>query len=267
MSDWKDVVLSDIENRTIAKGKFACWFLGGAGFVLKNATQLFYIDPYFGGSLPELNPGLLRMIPVPLNASSVRKADAVLVTHEHPDHCHQESLEPIYRNTNALFIAPEPAAKMMLDWGFNKDRVKQVTANSSIRIGGTEVDVLESFDPISQGAVMYAVESDGNRFLHSGDTRYFEGFVKVAEKYKIDVALINFGKNPSGMQLYMTPCDFLRTVKDLKAKKAVPMHWDIWKYTRQEPSIIRNFLEYFDVNAEVLHLMDIGDSFVYPMNP
>jgi len=114
MSGWGDFLINEIEVFRVEKGRVAIWSIGGCGFVIKTPKQIIYIDPCFGGSIP---PEILRIIPVLFEPAVIRRADAVLCTHEHLDHCHKESLSPIYANTKSLFVAPSSAAKLELDWG------------------------------------------------------------------------------------------------------------------------------------------------------
>jgi L-ascorbate 6-phosphate lactonase len=261
LSTWGDILLSDIESYLVETGKIVLWFLGGTGFVLKTPEQLIYIDPYFGGSLPEF--GVIRMIPIPIDPSMIKEADVVLCTHEHEDHCNKESLFPIYLNTDAQFIAPKAAVKKMRKWGFEKERIEELRPGDEIKFKDLDVHAAESYDPLSAGAVTYILQIGKTIVFHSGDSWYFEGYLKIGKRWNIDIALIDFGKNPPGKQIYMTPCDFFRTANDLQASNAVPIHWDIWKHSYQNPSILNELSRYFDLKSKLL-IMRQGDRLVYP---
>jgi len=260
LSSWGDFLVNEIEGFRVEKGKVAIWSIGGCGFVIKTPKQIVYIDPYFGGSVP---PETLRMIPVPFEPAMIRNADVVLCTHEHLDHCHKESLFPIHSNTQALFVAPSSAVKLELSWGFDKGRIHEVKPGDKVSLKDVDIHAVEGYDPLSEGAVMYVLQSGGITLFHSGDVWYFGGFAKVGDHWNIDVALINFGNNPPGKQLYLTPCDFLRAARDLRAKKAVPMHWDMWKHSYQDPIIIQEIAKKLFPTVEV-HIMRLGDGLVYP---
>jgi L-ascorbate 6-phosphate lactonase len=261
VSLWGDILLSEIESFQVEHGKIVLWFLGGCGFVMKTPEQTIYIDPYFGGSIPK--HGVIRMIPVPLEPALIRKADVVLCTHEHEDHCDRDSLSPIYSNTNAEFVAPKAAVGKMRGWGFDEKRISEVKPNDEIKMKSLRICAAESYDPLSEGAVTYVLETEGASIFHSGDSWYFEGYLKIGERWNLDIALINFGKNPPGKQLYMTPCDFFRTAQDLHPRKAVPIHWDMWKHSYQDPIILNDLSRYWEPKFELL-IMRLGDKLVYP---
>jgi L-ascorbate 6-phosphate lactonase len=259
MSSWGNVLLSEIEEFEVEQGKVVVWSLGGCGFVLRTPKQTLYIDPFFGGSYPE--EGIMRMISLPLEPALIKKADIVLSTHEHEDHCHKGSLTPIYSNTGATFVGPKTSVKKFLEWGFKKSKIREVNSGDEILFEDIHIYVADSYDPLSKGAVTYIIQSGEVTLFHSGDSWYFDGFEKIGKKWSIDIAFINFGKNPPGKQLYMTPCDFLRAARDLRTRKAVPMHWDIWRYTYLDPVILYDFLKYWTPKLEVL-IMRLGDKLI-----
>jgi L-ascorbate 6-phosphate lactonase len=261
LSTWGDILVSDIESYKVETGKIVLWFLGGTGFAIKTPEQLIYIDPYLGGSLPEF--GAIRMIPIPMDPSMIKEANAVLCTHEHEDHCNKESLFPIYSNTNAQFIAPKTAVKKMQGWGFKKVRIEELVPGDEIKIKDLDIHATESYDPLSKGAVTYIIRVGKTTVFHSGDSWYFDGYLKIGKKWNIDIALIDFGKNPLGKQIYMTSCDFFRTANDLNTSIAVPIHWDIWKHSYQDPVILNELSRYLDFNSKIL-IMRQGDRLVYP---
>ena len=41
---------------------------------------------------------------------------------------------------------------------------------------------------------MIMIKTPRGNILHSGDTSYFPGFSEIGQKYKVDVALLNYGK-------------------------------------------------------------------------
>ena len=84
----------------------------------------------------------------------------------------------------------------------------------------------------------------------------------------MDLAFINCGKNPpytptpealTGItKLYMNPCEFLEAARDLNAKKAIPIHWDIWRHSFLEPTIIQRMAREWMPDIEI-HIMRLGD--------
>lgn len=260
MYSWGDVIISDIEQSEVESGKVSIWFIGGSGIVVKTVKGIVYVDPYLGGSTPPL---LLRMTSIPFEAQLIKKADAVLCTHEHLDHCHKDTLTPIYEATKAVFIGPKSVTDLFTEWGFKGDRVKQVKAGDKVKILDIAVRVFEGFDPLAKSAVTYLLESQGVKIFHSGDSHYFKGFAEIGEGHRIDIAFISTGFNPKGMYFYLTPYDFSRVAQDLDAKIAVPIHWDLWRGLSLDPVVVEKIAAEWFPGVKV-HIMRLGDRLLYP---
>lgn len=259
--NWGDVLLSEIENFRVHQGKVAVWFLSNCCFVIKTSNCILYTDPYFGGSFREA--GIMRMTCLPLEPGLIKKANLVLCSHEHNDHCHRESLCSFYTNTRAIFIGPQSTIDLMLSWNFNESRIKKVKIGDKISCNDIDIYTTDSNDPESKGAVSYLFNTGKINLFFTGDSQYFDGFLKIGKEWDIDIAFINLGNNPPGKKYYMTPSDFLRTARELQAKIAVPMHWDIWTYSYMDPIILNDFQKYENLKVNIL-IMRLGDKIVYP---
>jgi len=257
------ILLTSIDDFEVTDRSVTAWFLGGVGLGVKTSETMIYIDPYFG-----YHESLQRMIAVPIEPSLIKRADLVLLTHEHEDHCDKGSLAPIYRNTNATFVGPKPAFELMTEWGFAADRMRQIQDGSMFSLNDVNIHALEGNDPLSKGALMYVIQTPGGIVFHGGDAWYFGGFAEVGKKWSVDLAFISCGKNPpyastpsilTGFKkLYMNPCEFLEAARDLNAKKAIPMHWDIWKHSFLEPTVIQRVASEWMPDVDV-HIMRLGD--------
>jgi L-ascorbate 6-phosphate lactonase len=263
MSVWGDFLISEIQKYNVEQRKVVFWSIGGSGFIIKTAKKTIYIDPYFGGSDPFHEPPIIHMIPIPFESYSIKVADIVLCTHEHIDHCHKNSLLPIYNNTKAIFLGPKPVIKKMMSWGFREKRLKKVKNSSSMVLDDIKINVTDSHDPQVEEAVTYIIHTPGATFFHTGDSQYFDGFLEIGNQWNIDFAFINSGRNPPGKNYYMTPCDFLQTAKDLATKRAIPMHWDLWKFSYQDPVIIKELKKYLFPEVKIL-IMRLGDKYIWP---
>jgi len=259
MASWGDFLVSQIEAFQVQPNSVTVWFLGGTGLVVKTPQATVYVDPYFGGS----HGATLRMIPVPIDPKFIKLVDAVVFTHEHLDHCHVDSVRPIYENTKSPFVGAKAVVDQVAGWGFNRDRLSELNAGSSLDIKDVRVYAVESYDPLAKGAIMLLLEAAGVNIFHSGDAWYFPGFAKVGEKWRVDLAFIGVANNPPGRHTYMTPCDFLRAARDLKARKAIPTHWDIWKPTYMDPSVVQRVAEVLMPDLDIV-VLRVGDRLTYP---
>jgi len=256
MHVWGRYLLDEIEGVEVGEGEAIAWFLGGAGVALKTRRATIYIDPYFGGS-PSAQ--WLRMIAVPIDPEQVRVVDAVLSTHEHTDHCHRETVLPMLRR-GALFVGPAASASKAREWSADsRQRVVEVRAGDSLKIGDLAIHACEARDLYAESAVTYVVDTPAGAVFHGGDSSYFPGLKDIGEEHEIRVAFLSVGRNLPGRDDYMTPCDAVRAAVDLGAEILVPVHYDIWRQTQEDPGLVELVAERWRAPVKV-HVMRLGDS-------
>lgn len=245
------MLLERIAGYTVQEG-VAIWWLGGPSVVLKTPRSLVYIDLFTAplGYSPE--PGLTKAIPDVLVPEKIREADLVLSTHAHLDHCHRESLLPIYRNTQATFAGPASSVALFQQWGFGGNRVIQVAAEQAFEKGDLTVTALSANDWDDKAAVTYAIElpEDNLVLFDTGDTRHFCGLADIGRRWCIDLALISFAGSPP--PALMGPRDAARAAVDLRTRLVIPKHWDLWAEMRADPNLLAAELEPLGIECILL---------------
>jgi len=199
-SEWYNWFLQDVEAYNVKQGFITLWSLGGAGFILKSPESTIYIDPYCGGALKSAELTILRMIPLPFNASDVKKIDATVISHEDPDHLNEDFIFPIYKNTNCFFVGPASVTHLLKSWGIADPRIVSLKEHQEKKIKDIRIIAFPSNDPIPKTANTYIFEIGNVRIFHAGDSLWTEEFYKISRKYEIDVALISLGVNPPGIK-------------------------------------------------------------------
>ena len=152
------------------------------------------------------------------------------------------------------FIGTGGWVKIWTAWGVPADRCITVKPGDTVKVGDTEIVVLESFDrtalitaPASETlkgklpadmdrkAVNYLFRTPGGSLYHSGDSHYSNHYAKHGNDHHIDVALGSFGENPRGVTDKMTSSDILRMAECLNTGVIVPFHHDIWTNFQADP--------------------------------
>jgi len=178
-------------------------WLGHASWKIKVAGKTVYIDPYQG--------------------DYDEKADIILVTHSHFDHCDVNKIKMI-RGDDTIIIAPEDCVQKI------GPPVKTLKPGEKTTIEDIVIEAVEAYNykrfrspgnpyhPKGFG-VGYLIHAEGKTIYHAGDT----DFIPEMKQLKgIDVALL-----PSGGTYTMDNEEAAEAALAIEPKIAVPMHiWD-----------------------------------------
>jgi L-ascorbate 6-phosphate lactonase len=226
MSDityWPRTFLDEIEQAEVGENP-TLWSLGGPSFLYRTAETTIWIDPYFGGTPDDSVPGAYRATAIPIDPETIRKADLVISTHDHIDHCHEGTVMPILANTAAGCMGPRSSAKLMREWGVPEERLRELAAGDSVSVGDVEISVHGADDPGEPEAVTYLLKSGGVTLFVSGDTHGCPELERVGSENKVDYGLLAFGRT-----WYMNEEQMIAAARTLAPTTLLPFHWDFWR--------------------------------------
>jgi L-ascorbate metabolism protein UlaG (beta-lactamase superfamily) len=179
-------------------------YLAHAGFQIKTKNTTIYVDLEQYGKFSE-------------------KADVILVTHSHTDHCDPSQIEKA-RKPNAIIIAPSDCSSKI------KEEIKTLKAGEEMTVGDVRIKAVEAynfkrfrspgnpFHPKGFG-VGYLITSEGKTIYHAGDTDFTPEMKKLGH---VDVALL-----PSGGTYTMDNADAVDASLAINPSVVIPMHrWD-----------------------------------------
>lgn len=176
-------------------------WLGHAGFKLKGEKTV-YIDPYESGAH--------------------EKADIILVTHAHYDHCSIADIQRLSTPNTMVVGTPACHSKLSAERVSMKD-FKIIRPGMKIDILGVSIQAVPSYNPNkrfhqkSDENVGFVIGMSGKRIYHAGDT---DKIPEMANLKKIDVALL-----PVGGTYTMNAEQAAQAANLIKPKIAVPMHY------------------------------------------
>jgi L-ascorbate metabolism protein UlaG (beta-lactamase superfamily) len=181
-------------------------WLGHDGFVLEDGTEKLVIDPF------KLDHDV--------------KADYVLLSHEHFDHCNSEDLKKVLTQ-NSTVVAPSSCNSELAKVPHKE--TKTVKPGDKVRLGGFEVKAIPAyntnkyrapgkhFHPKQEGKVGYLIKTkSGVTIYHTGDSDLIPEMDNLAP----DIALV-----PVSGTYVMTCDEAAAAVARIKPKIAIPMHY------------------------------------------
>jgi L-ascorbate metabolism protein UlaG (beta-lactamase superfamily) len=154
---------------------------------------------------------------------AIEKADLILVTHSHTDHCDSDKIKNV-RKKGTVIIAPEDCVSMI------GGSVKTLKPGEETSVGDIRVKAVEAYNykrfrspgkpyhPKGFG-VGYLIMVEGKAIYHAGDTDFIPEMRQVDH---LDVALL-----PSGGTYTMDNAEAAEAAIAINPKIVIPMHrWD-----------------------------------------
>ncbi len=214
-------------------GNITLEWKGHAGFLIIGNGKNIYIDPY------KLKPG-----------SGSEKADIILITHSHYDHCSIEDLSRIVKD-NTIVICPADCSSKLTKLQEKLD-VRVIEPGQEQEIDGVRVKAVpayntnKEFHPKNEYWNGYVLEVRGVKIYHAGDTDLIPEMQDLSE---IDIALL-----PVGGTYTMNADEAARAAFMIKPRKAIPIHFGSVVGSREDAERFVQLCKEEGVEAEVLEV-------------
>ena len=185
-------------------------WLGHASFKIKTDKVVVYIDPF--------------------HLETAEKADIILITHDHYDHCSPEDVEKIRKESTVVFAAGNCDVKVdaVMVPG-QREEVKNVIIDAV-----PAYNKKKKFHPKDKKYVGYVIEIKGKRIYHAGDT----DIIPEMEEIRAQVALL-----PVGGTYTMDADEAAVAAKKIGCDIAVPMHWGTIIGSKEDAEHFRDVYE------------------------
>ena len=168
-------------------------WLGHDGFRIVAEGHVLYFDPY------EIEGGY--------------RADLILVSHDHYDHCSPEDIAKVLKEETVILAPAHCKAPVS---------IRPIEAGEKTIVQGVEVEAVpayntdKQFHPKSQGGLGYVVTLEGKRIYHAGDT----DLIPEMDHIDCDIALL-----PVSGTYVMTAEEAAEAARRIAPELAIPMHY------------------------------------------
>ncbi|MDD5084710.1 MAG: MBL fold metallo-hydrolase [Candidatus Omnitrophica bacterium] len=156
----------------------------------------------------------------PWDVDTKDKADIILVTHDHYDHCDPGTIRGLL-SAEAVIIAPSSCKSKLTAKDFSN--VRWVKPGDSIEVKSVKIEavpaynITRSFHPKTSANVGYVITAGKTRIYHAGDTDFIPEMKSLGP---IDVALL-----PVSGTYVMSAEEASEAANSFRPKKVIPMHY------------------------------------------
>jgi len=228
--------------------------LGQVGYRYQFGGFVVYIDPYLTNSVQEKEDSKMRrLLPIPVIPRDIRDADCVLVTHEHRDHCDEDTLLEVSKSSpSAVFLGPLPVCARLGRAGIEENRLVIVRdipfslcPDLIIHPVPSSHPVIEPVDDGGWAAIGCIFEYKGYWLYHAGDTSLCDEIIEaVTRRGHVDMAFLpvnekNYYKDKQNVIGNMSVREAFYLAEAIGAGTLVPTHWDMFEINRVFPEEIK----------------------------
>ena len=209
-------------------------WLGNSGFFICNSKKI-YIDPY------NLKEG-------------AEKADFVLLTHSHYDHCSLADLRKVV-NSKTKIICPVDCQSKIVQVGFPVQMIL-ISPGEELDVSGIKIlafpayNIDKNFHPQELGGVGYLIKHKNLLIYHAGDTDLIPEMQKLTgynQPENLMIALL-----PVGGRFTMTAEEAFDAAKLIKPDVAIPMHYGSVSGSFNDAREFKELCEAEGINVKIL---------------
>jgi L-ascorbate metabolism protein UlaG (beta-lactamase superfamily) len=223
-------------------------WMGHATFLLQAGALNILTDPQFSErASPVSFAGPRRVVPLPIEIDALPRIDVVLISHNHYDHLDLPTVRKLAALPagSPLFLVPLGLKGWFADNGI--ERVEEYDWWQARELGGARFTLV----PVQHWSKRtlwdanqtlwggWAMEIAGLRAIHTGDLGLSRDTRDIGERLgPFDLALIPIGAyEPRWFMrtMHVNVPDALQVRTDLRAARAIGMHWGTFEGLTDEP--------------------------------
>jgi L-ascorbate metabolism protein UlaG (beta-lactamase superfamily) len=230
-------------------------WIGHATFLIQVAGINILTDPIFG----DASFLFKRVLPPGIALAQLPPIDIVLLSHNHPDHCHAATLKAVRKaHPKAVFLVPQGDARWLKACGLApvhehtwwQQYVCQKAENAPVTctfLPSYHWSARGMFDRNRSLWGSWMIEHGRTHIYFAGDTAYSPHFKSIAQEFSsITSALLPIAPREPHPYMRRTHLDAHEAVQaflDLQATQFIPMHWGAFLFGK----------DHFDAPIQQLH--------------
>jgi L-ascorbate metabolism protein UlaG (beta-lactamase superfamily) len=184
-------------------------WLGMAGAVINCRGRIIFIDPLisYGADNETCETGNRLLVPLPVTADKVPKADIVCYTHADSDHYAEKTAKILNSRLSPEFISPAPVFEKLNEIGIEKSRLIKIKDFASYSFGDVKIQItpaLHDWQGVNpwkrEDCCGYLIKTPDGTIWHPGDTRLIPELEEInnVDILFFDVAAVDSHLGPEG---------------------------------------------------------------------
>ena len=214
-------------------------WLGHASFLIKDSKtgKTIYIDPYNISNIP-----------------SGEKADIILITHSHYDHCSIADIEKLAKD-GTIIVTPADCQSKITKLT-HKIQMQVIEPGDKIKLGNIGIDIVpaynkdKEFHPKTEGWIGYIIKIENIAIYHAGDTDIIPEMQKLTGYGKKEIEFIAL--LPVGGKFTMNAEEAAQAAIMMKPNLAIPMHFGSVIGASADAERFVQLCEEAGINAKIL---------------
>ena len=247
-----------IDNAKIKLNEIAIFWLGQAGFVIKDHFgNMMAIDPYLS-DCGERIKGFKRMTPK-LIAPGELEPDIYITTHIHFDHFDIDAIPIVAVCPRTKFYGPKSCVEKYLSLGINKNRVYLLECGTEIMEKEIWIKaVYADHGELAPDAIGLLLIINGIKLYFSGDTAYRPELMKEIINFQPDIAFLSV----NGKFGNLDSTEGAKLASHIGAKIVIPCHF--WTFIEHggDPLLFRDEMKQYAPRS-IVKFMYQGEMFRY----
>ncbi len=226
-------VKTDLKNLSGEQSTIV-WF-GHSSYLIKSKGYTILVDPVMQGEASPLSAFAKPFVGADVfSMDDLPPVDLVLLTHDHYDHLHYESIKKL-ATTAKQFVTSLGVGEHLESWGVPSEKIieldwwESTAINSEIEFTATPARHFSGRSFV-RGKTLWSafvLKIHGHQLFLGGDSGYENHFKEIGKRFgSFDIALLECGQyGENWPYIHMLPEETVMAAKDLNAKVLMPVHW------------------------------------------
>jgi L-ascorbate metabolism protein UlaG (beta-lactamase superfamily) len=258
-------------------GAAAITFIGHSTFLIQTRAGSVLTDPMYSeraGPWNLVGPKRVRRPAVAFE--DLPPIAAVLLSHNHYDHCDLPTLRRLAKTFNPLVVTPLGNGALVRSAGITRvEELDWWQSAAALPVTLTPARHFSARTPFNRNQALwggFVLVADGCRIYFAGDTGYASFFPAISQRLgPIDLALLPIGAYEPRwfMQpVHMNPAEAVQAHIDLGAAQSIGMHFGTFRLTTEgvndPPRALAEARQLLGPPAAQFRLLDFGESTCLP---